>query len=239
MIVMSAVLIVGLVLLFFGLYLILSYAFRSQLSWAWAMVFLPVIYPVYSILRWSESKVRNGFLASVIGFSLVTTAIYGGALHELLSLTEDVSDGPLQSSLQELSTNLPQAQPSGKPLPNEAEASAITFPEGEDYDPIYGDENFTYDSLEPLPPKEDRRVSATKMQPVPYAYKQIELSKLDAFHGRQMKLITKQGDTKEGRLLASSDVSLSLEIPFKNGFAAFEYEFDKIADVFVYDTLEP
>lgn len=239
MIGMSAVLIAGLGMLLFGLYLILSYAFRSQLTWAWAIVLLPVIYPVYSILRWSESKVRNGFLVSVIGFLLVMTATYGGAFSELNKLTRHASDGPIQSQLEELSTKLPQAQPTEKPLPNEAKASVITFPEGEHYDPIYGDDNFTYDALEPLAPSEDERVSAPKAETTHYAYRQIELSELESFHGRQMKLITKQGDTKEGRLIDSREGFLSLEIPYENGFAAFQYELDSIADVLVYDTLKP
>lgn len=239
MIGMSTVLIVGLVILLFGLYLIVSYAFRSQGSWAWAILFLPVLYPVYSVLRWGESKVRNGFLISVIGILLVMTAAYGGALRELQMLTREVSDGHLQGQLQELSTKLPQARPTAEVLPNEEEASAITFPEDEHYDPIYGDESFTYDALEPLSPNEDVQVSAPKAENTHYAYRQIELIELDSLHGRQLKLITKKGDTKEGRLIDSKKDSLFLEIPLNNGFAAFEYKFDNIGNVLVYDALKP
>jgi hypothetical protein len=53
-----------------------------------------------------------------------------------------------------------------------------------------------------------------------------------------MKLITKQGDTKVGKLIDSNGQFLSLEMPFENGFVAFQYDFDAIADVLVYDTLE-
>ena len=124
MIVMSFILIVGLILLVFGLYLILSFAFKTKMSWAWAIIFFPVLSPVYSFLHWAESKVRNGFLIFIIGTLLVATAIYGGAFNELQSLSENVPDEQLQHQLQELNTKLPQAGPLQKPLPNEAQASA-------------------------------------------------------------------------------------------------------------------
>ena len=239
MIGMSIILIAGLTLLVFGLYFILSSAFKSQPSWGWGIIFLPVIYPLYSFLHWTESKVRNGFLVSVIGVLLVATSLYGGALNEIQKVSQRVPDAQLQHQLHELSAKIPQAGPSEKPLPNEAQANSIIFPEGEDYDPIYGDEHLAYSSTELLSPVEDKRVSDPNAHVPSYGYRQIEFRELNTYHGRPMKVTTKQGDTKEGRLIDSNDASLSLEVSYKNGIAAFEYEFENIADVMVYDTLGP
>ena len=238
MIAMSILFGAGLIFLVFGLFLILSFAFKAKHTWAWGIVIFPVIYPVYSILQWAESRVRNGCLISVIGILLVSISIYGGALNVLLSFSERVPDEQLQHRLHELSTKFPQASPPEKPLPNEAEAGAVVLSETEHYDPIYEEEYLSSKDIEPLPPIDDKRIVVPNPKEISYVYKHVELEDLDTFHGRQMKLITNQGDTKIGKLIESNSDYLSLEMPFENGFVTYQYAVDAINDVLVYDTLE-
>lgn len=232
---MTFILIGGLVLVLVGLFMGLTAAFRDRTSWGVAIVVLPILYPLYALLRWSVAQTRNGFLIFIVGILVFALALYGGAGESLVTLVSEVPHSRVQHQVQGLVTKVPTARPTKAPLPNEAEAAMAIPPGGEQYDPLTSDDEYAYTKIEPLPPKEDKRVQPPAGPMVEYEYQQIDAAQVGDHLGKPIKITTQAGVTKEGKLTRVDKLSLSLETAVQGGNAAFEYTLDELATFFVYD----
>lgn len=218
--------------------MVLFSAFKSkQRAWWVGILVFPVIYPLYAMLHWAESRIRNGFLVSIVGSLLVAAAIYAGAANDLTTLSGHVSNKKLQTQVDELVTKLPTAGPPAKPLPNDKEASKISFAEGETYDPLYSGDEFANVDIKPLLPEADEKLKVMGVVTVPVDYREIAVDELTLHYNKLLKLTTKQGQVKEGKLIDSNQSSLSLEMPYEKGLVAFQYNFDNIEKLFVSDAV--
>ncbi len=235
---MKFVLAAGLLVFLLGLIVVLLSAFRKRFSWGIGLIVLPVFYPLYAILNWSETRARNGLLISIIGFLVTSAALYGGASEDILDFSQNVSSEPVQTTVAQLVTKVPTAHPPKEQLPNEAQAREVILPEGDSYDPLFKYDEYTQVAIEPLPPKEDKRVTAPVV-PVPsYEYRMISLQEVSNHYGKKIKIKTKKGQEKAGNLIESDEFSLSIAMPHEDGFVAFQYNFDDITAVSVYDIKE-
>jgi hypothetical protein len=228
------ILLVGLVLLCAGVVMVLSAAFRFRVAWGVAILLMPLIYPLYAVLHWSESRPRNGFLLSIVGLLVASVALYGGAGRDVLALVSGVPSEQVQSKVQELVEKVPTAAPPDEPLPNEAKAAKVSGSQAGTYDPILGDDEFAFQKIEPLPPREDKRVQVTAPA-VRYEFQQVVPALASHFHGTRARLTTKAGELKEGVLRGSHVDSVVMEIPFQGGVAAFEFPFSDIDRLSVYE----
>jgi hypothetical protein len=218
--------------------MVLSSAFRSQQrAWGVGIIVLPLIYPLYAILYWAESRIRNGFLVSIVGSLLVAAAIYAGAANDLTTLSGHVPNKKFQTQVNELVTKLPTAGPPAKPLPNDKEASKISFAEGENYDPLHSGDEFANVDIEPLLPEADEKLKVMGVVNLPVDYREIVVDELTLHYNKLLKLTTKQGQVIEGMLVDSNQSSLSLEMPYEKGLVAFQYNFDNIEKLFVSDAV--
>jgi hypothetical protein len=228
---------VGLLVFLLGFLMILLSAFRRHFMWGISLVVLPVIYPIYASINWFESQTRNGLLLSIIGFFVAVIAFYGGASNDVLELSHKLTSQPVHAEVTKLMTNVPSAVPPNEPLPNAAQASKVSLPEGETYNPLAGEDFSTPLPVEPLPPKEDVKVSAQSVPKLKYRLKPIPLNDIAGRDGQTIRIQTKQGHEQEGRLISSDDTSLSIEMPYESGLVAFQYNFADIAAVSVYDVV--
>ncbi len=233
------VLIIGLILLFVGMGMVLSEAFRSRLSWAIGIVVFPLVYPIYAILNWAEARIRNGFMVSIVGSLLVATSLYAGVANDLVIMAKGIDNEQVRQQLNKFVTKVPTASPEKEPLPNDATAGKISLPEGKSYDPLYSDDEFAHTDIEPLPPAVNDPARVESKPAILKSYRETTFSELDLHHGKSLKLTTNQGQTKEGKLIDHTEESLLLELPYEKGFVAFEYNYDDIAKVLVYDSLAP
>ena len=232
---MKFVLAAGLIIFLLGLLGVLQSAFNKRFAWGVGLSVLPVFYPLYAALNWSETRARNGLLISIIGFLVALAALYGGASDDILDFSEHISSHPVQAKVVQLVAKVPTAHPPDEQLPNAALASEVTLQEGESYDPLNKYDEFAQFAVDPLPPKEDIRVTAP-VTPVPNrAYRKISLNEVSNHHGKTIKIKTKLGEEKQGSLIDSDDMSLSLEMPYEDGIVSFQYNFDDINAVSVYD----
>lgn len=236
MIINWIILLSGLVLLSAGMVVVLFSAFRSgQRAWGVGMVVLPLIYPLYAILHWAESRIRNGFLVSIVGSLLVAAAIYAGAANDLTTLSGHVPNKQLQKQVNEFVTKIPTAGPPIKPLPNDKEASKISFAEDDIYDPLHSGDEFANVEIQPLLPEQDEKLKVTGVAVIPVEYREIAVDELTLHHNKLLKLTTQQGEVKKGKLVESDHKSLSLEMPYEKGLVAFQYNFDNIDKLFISD----
>jgi hypothetical protein len=230
------ILLVGLVLLCTGVVRVLSAAFRFRVAWGVAILLMPLIYPLYAGLHWSESPPRNGFLLSIVGLLVASVALYGGAGRDVLALVGGVPSEQVQSKVQELVEKVPTAAPPDEPLPNEAKAAKVSGWQEGTYDPIHGDDKdaFPASEIEPLPPRGDKRVQVAAPA-VRYEFQQVAPELASHFHGKRARLTTKAGELKEGVLTGGHTESVVMEIPFQGGVAGFEFPFSDIDRLSVYE----
>ena len=218
----------GLILLLGGLIMVLKSAFEKRFLWGMGLLILPVLVPVYAKFHWLEPTARNGFLITIIGTLVVIAALYGGAAYEIGEMAETVPDKRVQMQVTKLAQQVPTAGPSKEPLPNEAEAAKIHFPEGDDYDPLYGYEDYSALDIEPLPSRDSISFKLRDASIYRYRNRQIGFDELEQHLGKPLRITTKEGQIKEGKLIESNRQSLSLEMPYEDGFVAFEYKLDNI-----------
>ncbi|MEN8129057.1 MAG: hypothetical protein ABFS45_02440 [Pseudomonadota bacterium] len=178
-------------------------------------------------------------MVSIVGSLLVAISLYAGVANDLVVIAKGIDNEQVQQQLNDLVTKVPTASPENEPLPNDMTASKITLPEGKSYDPLYSDDEFTHADIEPLPLTANDPARVESKPTIPKAYRETTFSELDLHHGKSLRLSTKQGQTKEGKLIDHTEESLSLELPYETGFVAFEYNYDDITKVLVYDSLTP
>ncbi len=227
--------VIGLILLLAGLVMVLSSAFKHRLNWGLAILFVPVIAPVYAIYNWSDHRARNGLFTVIIGLLVVAAALYGGVGRYIAALSTEVHNEQVQERVKDLIEIIPTAGPPDKPLPNEAEANVLKSKTGEDYDAIYGDDQYAYSNIEALPPDEDVRVVVPEQADVTYEYQVITAAQVGKFINKQLKVATKRGELREGKLIRSDEDSLYLESLVEGGIAQFQYEFTNLDALLVYE----
>jgi hypothetical protein len=228
----------GLMLLVGGLTMVLTSAFKKRFLWGMGLLFLPVLVPVYAKFHWLEPRARNGFLIAIIGTLVTIAALYGGAVYEIGEMAETVPDKRVQAQVTKLAQQVPTAGPSKAPLPNEAEAAKIHFPEGEYYDPLSRYEEYAAVDVEPLPSRDSIILNYPDVSNYQYQPHQIGVDELEQHLGKPLKLTTKEGQIKEGKLIETNRKSLLLEIPYEDGFVAFEYKLSNIDTLAVFDLVE-
>ena len=216
-------LILGLLLILVGMIMVLLDAFSESFFWGLLVLLLvPIFGPIYAFVKWNRSQARNGFAMSLVGIVMSAVGIYGGGASSIPGLAD-----------QEIVKNLPSALPSDEPLPNEEEAASIKI-EGEDdeeYDPILStnENRFSSKEIEPLAPKEDKTVSNVarpKVQKV-----KLDLADIDSAIGSNVEVVFTDGTIKRGRLIASSEASISLEEQISGGMISFEHSLEKIQSI--------
>ena len=227
--------VIGLILLLAGLVMVLSSAFKHRLNWGLAILFVPVIAPVYAIYNWSEHRARNGLFTVIIGLFVVAAAFYGGVGKDIAALSTEVHNKQVQRHVKDLIEIIPRAGPPDEPLPNQVEADEVQVKTGEDYDPIYGMDEYAYSNIEALPPDEDVRVVVPEQAEVTYEYQVITAAQVGKFINKQLKVATKRGEPREGRLIRSDEDSLYLESMVDGGIVQFQYAFKDIDAMLVYE----
>ncbi len=225
----------GLILLTVGLVMVLSSAFRHRLNWGLVILFLPVIAPVYAIYNWREHQARNGFFTVIIGLFVIAAALYGGVGRDVATLFTEVPSKQVQQQVQELVEKIPTARPPDKPLPNQAAANKVQTKSGTEYDAIHGDDEWAYTKIEALPPDEDVRVEVPEQAEVTYEYQVITAAQLGHFTNKRLKVATKRGELREGKLIRSDEDSLYLESLVDGGVVQFQYALKNIDALLVYE----
>jgi hypothetical protein len=228
----------GLMLLVGGLTMVLTSAFKKRFLWGMGLLLLPVLVPVYAKFHWLEPRARNGFLIAIIGILVAVAALYGGAVYEIGEMAETVPDKRVQAQVTKLAQQVPTAGPSKEPLPNEAEAAKIHFPEGKYYDPLSQYEEYAAEDVEPLPSRDSIILNYPDASNYQYQPRQIGVDELEQHLGKPLKVTTKEGQIKEGKLIETNRKSLLLEIPYEDGFVAFEYKLSNIDTLIVFDLVE-
>jgi hypothetical protein len=228
----------GLMLLVWGLTMVLTSAFKKRFLWGMGLLLLPVLVPVYAKFHWLEPRARNGFLVAIIGTLVIIAAVYGGAAYEIGEIAETVPDKRVQAQVTKLAQQVPTAGPSKEPLPNEAEAAKIHFPEGEYYDPLSRYEEYAAVDVEPLPSRDSIILNYPEASNYQYQPRKIGFDELEQYLGKPLKLTTKECQINEGKLIETNRKSLLLEIPYEDGFVAFEYKLSNIDTLIVFDLVE-
>ena len=228
----------GLMLLVGGLIMVLKSAFEKRFVWGMGLLLLPVLVPVYAKFHWLEPRARNGFLITIIGTLVVSAALYGGAAYEIGEMAETVPDKRVQVQVTKLAQQVPTAGPSKEPLPNEAEAAKIHFPEGEDYDPLSRYEEYAAENVEPLPSRDSIIFNYPDTSIYQYQHRQIGFDELEQHLGKPLRITTKEGQIKEGKLIESNRESLSLQMPYEDGLVAFEYKLGNIDTLIISELVE-
>jgi hypothetical protein len=228
----------GLMLLVGGLIMVLTSAYKKRFLWGTGLLLLPVLVPVYAKFHWLEPRARNGFLIASIGTLVTFAALYGGAAYEIGEMAETMPDKQVQAQLTKLAQQIPTAGPSKEPLPNEAEAAKIHFPEGEYYDPLSRYEEYAAVDVEPLPSRDSIILNYPDASNYQYQPRQIGFDELEQHLGKTLKVTTKEGQIKAGKLIETNRKSLLLEMPYEDGFVAFEYKLSNIDKLIVADLVE-
>ncbi len=216
-------LILGFLLILVGMIMVLLDAFSESFFWGLLVLLLvPIFGPIYSFVKWNKDQARNGFAMSIVGIVMAAVGLYGGGASSIPGLAD-----------QEIVQNLPSALPSSEPLPNEEEAASIVIEneDEEEYDPILStnENRFSAKEIEPLAPKEDKTVTNAarpKVQKV-----KLDIADIDSSIGSNVEVVFVDGTIKRGRLIASSEESISLEEQLSGGMISFEHNFEKIQSI--------
>lgn len=225
----------GALLLLGGLGTALISAFRSRRPWRWVLIVAPFSYPVYAARYWSEEWVRNGFLVSVLGLILAAIALYGGAKKDVSTLVDEVPPSAVREEIQRMVEKIPTAGPEGGPLPNAAlvaDQPAEILMSGDD-SLVLGNGDL-YLRIDPLSPGDDQKVPPPRGPQGDYRYRGVPLKLLSSFVGSPVRLKTREGVVREGRLVEVTGQKFFVEVPYRGGEAAFEYEASRLAQVEVY-----
>jgi hypothetical protein len=228
----------GLMLLVGGLIMVLTSAYKKRFLWGTGLLLLPVLVPAYAKFHWLEPRARNGFLIAIIGTLVSLAALYGGAAYEIGEMAETMPDKQVQAQLTKLAQQVPTAGPSKEPLPNEAEAAKIHFPEGEYYDPLSRYEEYAAVNVKPLPSRDSIILNHPDTTNYQYQPRQIGFDELEQNLGKPLEVTTKEGQIKAGKLIEINRKSLLLEIPYEDGFVAFEYKLSNIDKLIVSDLVD-
>ncbi len=225
----------GVLLFVGGLITAVIPALRARSLWGWALLLVPVFYPLYAHRHWSEARVRNGTLLSLVGLALAASGLYGGARRDLSALVSEAPPSVVQEELQWMVDRLPVAGPAYGPLSNTpgpvGPGLGVQPPQDEDL--LLGSDDL-YLSIDPLSPSGDRRAPAPRSPGGHYRYRPVPLDALASFVGRPVRLTTSEGRVTAGRLTQAEAGQVFVEIPFRGGEAAYGYDRSRIAQVEVY-----
>jgi hypothetical protein len=187
---------------------------------------------------WGQAVVRNGFLLSVIGVLLGGVGYYGGGERELLAHLEEAGVEPSQIELPvELQVELPVEvpikvdiqRPHEVEVPNQAEAEAA----GVDLNRSVLDEPpIGTREVEALPPRDSINVMARQVE---YRFEPTCPALLPEDIGRRVRVLLREGGVREGTLVAASEIAMSVQQKMSGGDVAFEYPYDQIQSLEVYD----
>ena len=218
----QAILILALILIFIGFVLLLKSSFKEGFLWTLMVIIVPLI-PIYGLLKWSNSKARNGFSLLLIGLVLGGIGIYGGGLKGLPILSDN-----------EIVSNIPTATSNDEPLSNAEEAAQVKLEDGESYDPVLSTDKDRYSANEivPLAPEEDKTVTGMSSQKQRAV--KLPLEEVSDSIGSVIEVSFKDGKQYSGTLVSTTEDSLTIEQASGGGTVSYEYTFDKIDSVVRY-----
>lgn len=220
------VLILALLLILVGMIMVLLDAFSESFLWGLLVLLLvPVFGPIYSFVKWHKAQARNGFAISLVGLVMMGAGIYGRGAQIIIP--------GLSLSNQEIVNSLPSASPSSEPLSNEDAAAKIVFEDGVEYDPILSTDKdrFSNEDIEALAPQADKTVKGSQRSKIRKDL--LDVADVDFSVGSNVEIIFVDGSNKRGRLIASSEDSISLEEQTSGGMVSFEHNFEKIKSIFI------
>ena len=217
----QVVLILALLLLLVGMIMVLLDAFQESFFWGLLVLLVPPVFiPIYSFVKWNKSQSRNGFAMALVGLFLAGVGVYGGGLQGIPGVADI-----------EMLSNLPSATQNNEPLSNEEEASKVKLEDEEDYDPTLSTDKdrFSSKEIEPLAPKGDKSVKnfgKTKARAI-----RVPLEELNSSIGANVEITLKDGTKFAGKLVRTTEDSLSIEQYAGGGTVSYEYGLDKIRSV--------
>ena len=218
------VLILALLLLLVGMIIVLLDAFKESFVWGLLVMIVPPLFvPIYSFVKWTNSQARNGFAMSLVGLVMIAVGVYGGALQTIPVLSEH-----------EIVSNIPTAEPSNEPLPNEVAAAQVDLEDGENYDPVLSTDKdrFTSSEIEPLAPMEDETVKNFGKDK-PRAVN-VPIVNASSAIGANVEVTFNDGNKSSGTLVKTSEDSITVEQQTGGGTVSYEYTFDKIKTIVRY-----
>lgn len=200
--------------------------------------FLLALIPGFNLLLvtrgWDRPMIRNGFLLSIVGLLLGAVGYYGGGERELLAHLEEAGietseiDIPVEVPI-EVPIKVEITRPHEIEVPNQAEAEAAgvdTTRSVLDEPPIG-----TRD-VKALPPKDSKRIVARQVE---YRFEPTCPALLGEDIGRRVRVLLREGGVREGKLVLATQTSMSVEQKVSGGDVSFEYPFDQIQSLEVYD----
>ncbi len=222
----QTILILALLLILVGMIMVLLDAFSESFLWGLLVLFfVPIFGPIYSFVKWHKSQARNGFAMSLVGLVMMGAGIYGRGAQIIIP--------GLSLSNQEIVNSLPSASPSSEPLSNEEAAAKIVFEDGAEYDPILSTDKdrFSNEEIEALAPQVDKTVKGSQRSKIRKVL--LDIADIEFSVGSNVEVVFVDGPKKRGRMIASSEDSISLEEQTSGGMVSFEHNFEKIESVFI------
>jgi len=217
----------GLAVFVLGDLMIASAAYRRGGLIMGLIGLIPVLNFYHVAVAWTDNKTRNGFLMLVAGALAVAAAFYGGADETVSEKARQVGE---QAGVEVPEIRMPVRAPSEVEAPNQAEVEAAGIDTEESVldrsDYIEGFE------VQPLPP-EDTQAAAVKE--IERAWYPVCPADLPGREGKPLRLTTLEGRVLEGKLAGVEEVSLVLEQYVSGGIVNFEYKFDNLERIEVYE----
>lgn len=196
-------------------------AFNESLFWGLLVLIVPPIFvPIYSFVKWRKSQARNGFAMTLVGLVMLGVGAYGGALQGIPFLNDF-----------EMVSNLPTAGPNDGPLSNEEEAAQVDLEDKDAYDPMLSTDKDRYSAseIEPLAPEEDKTVKNFGNKKVREV--NVPLENIGASVGANIEITFKDGVKNVGKLVKTTEDSISIEQQAGSGMVSYEYMLEKIESV--------
>jgi hypothetical protein len=232
--IMSLLLAGGLIVFLIGFVMVMSVAFRRSAILGLVILILPVIYPLYALIKWAEPRARNGLLVSLVGIMVAFAAFYGGAGQRVDEVVELIPDEQLRARVADLTGQLPQASPTQDTLRNEAEAQRVERELGEDYDPLAKQEYIPVEEIVPLALEDEKQVDTVARPAVQWQYQRISKDLVPGFMGEKLRIRLADGQVKEGKLVKSTPTAMTLEFVVQQGTIALPTPYEEIAQIEVY-----
>ena len=217
----------GLAVLVLGDLMIASAAYRRGGLIMGLTGLIPVINFYHVALSWTDNKTRNGFLMLVAGALAVAAAFYGGADETVSRTAKQVGQ---EVGVEVPDIKMPVKAPTQVEAPNQAEVEA----EGLDTEESVLDRSDYIDTttVEALPPEDSRAVQAKE---IVRAWYPVCPDDLPGREGKPLRLTTNEGRVVEGKLAGLEEVSLQIEQYVSGGIVNFEYKFNNLERIEVYE----
>lgn len=215
----NGALVVGLGLFLAGYVLVARQGFWR--GWLWGLVTLvPGPSLAFVLLYWRLA--RLGFVLGVLGLVVTAGALYGGADRTLERL---MGRAGLETDIA-----VPLPRPQDLDVPNEGEVRRLEEQTGEplemlDFDP------YALERVQPRPPE-------GSLQPQPSrerAFRPVRIGELKRLEGERLRVTLEGGEVLEGILDRADVDSLHLRRAYRGGSATFEYAYEDIRRMEVWE----